>query len=83
MKEKLILEIVSDLKEKLSSEQIDCLKAVLNRRLLHYKISSKPVENDEESKTINFTLTSIWMKEKVKDCLKKQLKIIDFIFHLC
>lgn len=34
MKEKLILDIVNDLKEKLSTEQIDSLKAVLNRQLM-------------------------------------------------
>lgn len=80
MKEKLILEIVSDLKEKLSSEQIDCLKAVLNRRLLHYKISSKPVENDEESKNYQFYL-NLYLDERKSEGLSEET-IKNYRLHL-
>ena len=80
MKEKLILEIINDLKEKLSSEQIDSLKAVLNRRLLHYKISSKPVENDEESKNYLFYL-NLYLEERKSEGLSLET-IKNYRLHL-
>ena len=80
MKEKLILEIINDLKEKLSSEQIDSLKAVLNRRLLNYKISSKQVENDEESKNYLFYL-NLYLEERKSEGLSLET-IKNYRLHL-
>lgn len=56
MKEKLILEIVSDLKEKLSSEQIEYLKAILKRKLLKFNLSLVPEGDNNEPKDYLFYL---------------------------